>query len=121
MSTNPKTEQTSIVCVKKAILNKRGIQNFEEWNSKPNTLYIGRNMNFYIKGTYKSKWFNPFSVKKYGREQCLELYEKHLRNTPELYDCLEELKGKELGCWCKPNSCHGDIMIKLLHEKSEEK
>ena len=51
-------------------------------------------MNFYVKGTYKSKWFNPFSVKKYGREQCLELYENHLRNTPELYDCLEELKGK---------------------------
>ncbi len=38
MTTNPKTEQTSIVCVKKTILNKRGIQNFEEWNSKPNTL-----------------------------------------------------------------------------------
>ena len=67
------------------------------------------------------KWFNPFSVKKYGRDQCLELYENHLRNTPGLYDCLEELKGKELGCWCKPNSCHGDIIIKLLHEKSEEK
>ena len=26
------------------------------------------------------------------------------------------VKGKRLGCWCKPNKCHGDIIIKLLNE-----
>ena len=31
-----------------------------------------------------------------------------------LYDDLDELKGKILGCWCKPNKCHGDVLIKLL-------
>ena len=28
-----------------------------------------------------------------------------------------ELEGKELGCWCKPSPCHGDILIKLLKER----
>ena len=23
----------------------------------------------------------------------------------------------ELGCWCKPEACHGDILIKLYKEK----
>ena len=28
---------------------------------------------------------------------------------------LDELKGKTLGCWCKPNNCHGDILIELAN------
>lgn len=27
---------------------------------------------------------------------------------------LDELKGKTLGCWCKPECCHGDVLINLL-------
>lgn len=26
---------------------------------------------------------------------------------------LHELKGKVLGCWCAPNSCHGDVLTEL--------
>lgn len=60
---------------------------------------------------------NPFPVKKYGLNECLRLYEEHIRDTPSLYFALEELEGKELGCWCKPNGCHGDILVKLLEER----
>ena len=102
--------------VKKKELNKRGITDFEEWNSKKNTLYIGRNMSFYVKGATASKWKNPFSVKKYGRKKCLELYEEYIKKS-DLIDDLDELKGKELGCWCYPESCHGDILLKLLKSK----
>ena len=24
-----------------------------------------------------------------------------------------ELKGKTLGCWCKPYPCHGDVLAEL--------
>jgi len=24
-----------------------------------------------------------------------------------------ELKGKTLGCWCKPYQCHGDVLAEL--------
>ena len=26
------------------------------------------------------------------------------------------LKGKNLGCWCKPNACHGDILLELIQK-----
>lgn len=26
---------------------------------------------------------------------------------------LPELKGR-LGCWCKPEACHGDVLVELL-------
>ena len=25
-----------------------------------------------------------------------------------------ELKGKVLGCWCKPASCHGDVIAEII-------
>jgi len=114
-------KKTTIVSVKKDKLNKKGIKDFAAWNKRKNTLYIGRNMSHYIPGAVGSIWANKFSIKKYGREQCIELYEEYIRNTLELYDRLEELEGKELGCWCKPEGCHGDVLIKLLEEqKSKE-
>lgn len=27
---------------------------------------------------------------------------------------IEALRGKNLGCWCKPEDCHGDVLIELL-------
>jgi hypothetical protein len=67
-------------------------------------IYIGR----------PSKWGNPF---KYGtRKQNIEMYEHYIRENPFLLSCLPELKNKILGCWCSPNPCHGDILIKLLKE-----
>lgn len=76
-------------------------------------------MSFYVKGATASKWQNKFTVKKYGLEKCLELYEEYIRNSI-LYDQLEELDNKILGCWCSPSKYHGDILIKLLNEKKNK-
>ena len=27
-----------------------------------------------------------------------------------------KLKGKKLGCWCKPSPCHGDVILEYLKE-----
>jgi hypothetical protein len=105
---------TTIVNVKKEKLQKRGIKDFEEWKSKQNTVYIGRNMDFYVKGAKGSKWANPFSVKKYGRNECLKKYKEYILSNTELLNSLNELKGKELGCWCHPEQCHGDILIEII-------
>ena len=80
-------------------------------------IYIGRRLT-YPKATFpQSKWANPFPIKKFGRiKGNLKLYEKHIRNSPDLWNALHELKDKILGCWCKPEPCHGDIIIKLLKE-----
>jgi|WetSurMetagenome_2_1015567.scaffolds.fasta_scaffold18354_9 hypothetical protein len=67
-------------------------------------IYIGR----------PSKWGNPFSIKKYGRNQCIEMYKEWILTQPKLLESLHELKNKTLGCWCKPNKCHGDILVELV-------
>jgi len=27
---------------------------------------------------------------------------------------LLKLEGKHLGCWCKPDKCYGDILLRLI-------
>lgn len=68
-------------------------------------VYIGR----------PSKWGNPFEIGKDGsREDVIHKYEKYLLSSPKLISELYELKGKTLGCWCYPNKCHGDILVKYI-------
>ena len=70
-------------------------------------IYIGR----------PSKWGNPFVIGVYGdRKEVIERYEEWVRSKPELLRDLKELNGKVLGCHCKPKSCHGDVLAKLLKE-----
>ena len=104
------------VSVRKAALSPRGMKSFQEWINQPNHLYIGRDMTYYIRGAVGSKWRNTFTVKKYGLEKSLELYEKRVRSTPELIEAIGELEGMELGCWCKPDQCHGDVLIKIFND-----
>lgn len=67
-------------------------------------VYIGR----------PSKWGNPFEIGKHGtREQVIELYRNHVMRSPRLMKALPELKGKRLGCYCKPKACHGDVLARL--------
>lgn len=103
-----------VVCVKKAELAKRGYNNYADWARVPGHVYIGRSMEFYVPGTKKSKWHNPYSVKKYGLEECLRLYEEYLASSSLSAD-IAELRGvTELGCWCAPGPCHGDVLVRLL-------
>ena len=64
-----------------------------------------------------SKWGNPFQIGRDGnRDQVIKMYEVHVRRRPDLIAALPELAGKRLGCYCKPLSCHGDVLVKLLRE-----
>lgn len=66
--------------------------------------YIGRG----------SKWGNPFHIGQHGtREEVIALYRNYLLNSP-LLSHLSELRGKTLGCHCKPLPCHGDILVELI-------
>jgi len=78
-------------------------------------IYIGRATRF-TEFTVSSKWANPFPK---SDPKCLENYRKFITQKidqdPETYN-LEELRGKVLGCWCKPGFCHGDVLIELMEE-----
>ena len=69
-------------------------------------VYIGRG----------SKWGNPFVIGRDGnREVVIEKYREYIMGT-ELPEQVNELSGKTLVCYCKPHSCHGDVLIELLGE-----
>lgn len=111
-----------VVNIHKKDLNQRGIRDYNQWVSLSDSLYIGRNLR--IGGSNgitvipKSKWHNPYKLdkNKSNIDQILDQYETHVRSS-SLWRDLGELSGKELGCWCHPNPCHGDVLIKLFREK----
>jgi hypothetical protein len=76
-------------------------------------VYIGRACNMGGWRLPQSKWHNPYSVKQYGA-QAIPMFEQYLRNSP-LINEIEELRGKRLGCWCSPQPCHGDVLVKILN------
>ena len=106
-------------------------ENLSEWMKDENNVYIGRAGIVFIEKVrfpkIKSEWANPFKVKKEGREgkdgreNCLIEYEEYIRGKikKEGIEELKKLKGKVLGCWCKPEKCHGDILLKLIEELIE--
>jgi len=65
---------------------------------------------------------NPYFVEKYGREECIELYKEYFYKRVEedlvFREAVLSLRGKTLGCFCKPLACHGDIILEWL-EKNE--
>jgi hypothetical protein len=59
---------------------------------------------------------NPFVVGKDGiRHEVVTKYLDWLLIQPTLLGALPELKGKRLGCYCKPAECHGDILAELVN------
>lgn len=72
-------------------------------------VYIGR----------PSKWGNPFVVGIDGtRAEVIQKYEEWLRAQPDLVAAAKrELAGKALGCYCKPQACHGDVLAKIVREQ----
>ena len=67
-------------------------------------VYIGR----------PSKWGNPFVIGRDGtREEVIQKHKEWIMKQPDLLAALPELKGKRLGCFCKPLACHGDTLATL--------
>ena len=54
-----------------------------------------------------------------SRDEAIESYRNWVLNQPQLLKDLHELKGKTLGCFCKPKSCHGDILVELVNKVGE--
>ena len=102
-----------MINIKKANLVQMGYPNLEVWLKNPDHTYIGRTVR-YVPGAVQSKWANPFTVQKYGREECLNRYRTYAMQKFSKSE-LDQLRGKVLGCWCKPDECHGDILVSLLN------
>lgn len=77
-------------------------------------VYIGR------AGKGKEGYFgNPIRLEGGTRKEVLKRYKEYfyqrLENDAEFKQRVLELKGKTLGCFCKPKSCHGDTIVEYLN------
>ena len=77
-----------------------------------NYVYIGRG----------SPFGNPFVIGKDGtREEVIEKYRSYFKGRLEdstFRSMVLRLKGKNLGCFCKPQACHGDVIKEWLDESN---
>lgn len=81
-------------------------------------VYIGR----------PSPFGNPYShlpnaeelglIQTRTRREAVRRYETWIRaqikRDDQFVDDLIALEGKVLGCWCKPEACHGDVILKAI-------
>lgn len=71
--------------------------------------YIGRG----------SLWGNPFALGIDGdREEVIDKYAYHYNKgwLKFSHEQLINLRGKTLGCHCKPAACHGDVLAAFLNQ-----
>jgi len=67
----------------------------------------------------KSIRANPFKVSEYKtNEEACKKFEEYLRSNKTLLEALPTLIGKKLACWCYPNPCRTEIILKLMKEKN---
>lgn len=112
---------TSVINCKVAELRKRGYNSFQEWQDKSELhVYCGRNMSFYVPGTNKSIFHNPFSVKTYD-DKVFAMFLDYLIQSPKLLEEIKpKLKGRVLGCWCVPQRCHAHILASIADSDKTE-
>ena len=81
-------------------------------------IYVGR----------PSKWGNPMTIRevrefnlgvdeKEANQIAVNWYRQYLGVNPRLMSQIEELKGRDLVCWCTPLPCHADVLLELVNEK----
>jgi hypothetical protein len=87
------------------------VYNKHHGNAPPGAVYIGR----------PTVWGNPFPLtKETTREEVLEQYKQYLFRDAALRErARQELKGKDLVCWCAPHLCHGDVLLQIANEGEE--
>lgn len=82
-------------------------------------VYIGR------AGQGQDGYFgNPFKLDPKGnRGETLDRFREYfytrLKQDPQFKKRVLELRGKVLGCFCKPQPCHGDIIAGYLNKNDE--
>jgi hypothetical protein len=68
-------------------------------------VYVGR----------PSKWGNPFLIGRDGdRAEVIRQFARYLCES-DLFNDLHELRNKDLGCWCAPEACHADLLLRLAN------
>jgi hypothetical protein len=88
---------------------------------EPFDVYIGR------AGRGQDGYFgNPFRIEcRISREDAIQRFQRYLTDRiekdSEFKRRIVALKGKRLGCFCKPSACHGDVIADWLNKMEPKK
>jgi hypothetical protein len=78
-------------------------------------VYIGRAMPGFSASIFRNRFRSGIDG---TRSEVIAMFKadllERLKNDPVLRAELEKLRGKRIGCWCKPRNCHGDILVEIL-------
>lgn len=119
---------TSIVNVIQKYI-KDEYENLKEWCKYKNNIYIDRKGVLFIDGERFSKenslFHNPYKIKyNINREEIILQYKiyllKKIRDDKNFRKEFYKLKNKNLGCWCKPEKCHKNIIIEILNRDKKK-
>lgn len=91
-------------------------------------VFIGRMRGFFAQWAPLGQKFdfgNPWRVgPDCSREEAIRKYRNYfyqrIETDPVFKKEVEALAGKRLGCFCKPQDCHGDVIAQWLNEKQGE-
>lgn len=133
-SSTAKPTTTSVINVKVEHLRPR-YQNLQQWiDADPeNHVYIGRPGVVFVDGKRfppptlaSSKLFgNPFKIaNESSRQKVISSYRRYamerIEVDAEFRRAVFGLRGRTLGCWCKPLGCHGDVLKEIAESMTEE-
>jgi len=80
----------------------------------PQAAYIGR-------GKYRgqsSKVGNPFVIGPDGdRKEVCGKFEAWAPTQPDIMAAIDELRGRDLACFCAPYRCHGDFILRMANRE----
>jgi hypothetical protein len=83
-------------------------------------VYIGRYAGRVTK-TGRGMFGNPHGMTSCTRDECIEMYRSYftdkIKNDPKFKAAIKGLRGKVLGCYCKPLACHGDVIVQYLERE----
>jgi len=111
------------ICNVKVEFIRPQYKNLAEWCADCNNVYIGRRGIILINSRRypeeNSIWANPFKLKgdsEEERQAILKQYYYYILDKihkENLWEDLRSLKDKNLGCWCRPKACHGDVLLHI--------
>lgn len=79
-------------------------------NYPKDAVYVGR----------PSKWGNPYAIDgEITREKAIAYYRQHVAKKHDLI--RQELRGKDLVCFCAPKPCHADVLLEIANDLSDRK
>jgi hypothetical protein len=124
-----------------AFIRRHNYTDLKHWCEDESNVYIGRKGIVFCKdcdGTsarfpkQDSIWANPYKPKDFPDIQsCLTAYYTYILGKPNVWDQLQHLKGKQMGCWCvkdmSPSQiqqtanpeewiCHGQVLMYMLNK-----